>query len=180
MARLCFQSDWSIYGVSKMSTKTISKEEVLSLFEYKDGSLYWKSNRSGVRKNRLAGSKLKNGYVHVSVNTVFFYVHRLVFLIHHGFIPERIDHINGIRDDNRIENLRAATQSQNLWNMKMRGSNTSGVKGVHFCKKKKKWIAKFNMYYKTYYAGEFHTIKEAEAAVIKKREELQKEFARHE
>lgn len=163
-----------------MSTKTISREEVLNLLEYKEGVLYWKTSRQGVKKNRLAGSTIAGGYRHISINGVYFYVHRLVFLIHHGFIPEKVDHINGIRNDNRIENLRAATQSQNLWNMKIRSSNKSGVKGVFFCNTKKKWVAKFNMYYKAYYAGSFNTIEEAEEAIIKKREILHKEFARHE
>ena len=84
----------------------MTKEELHELFEYRDGNLYWKINR--VTKKcigKKAGSKCKNGYEHIQINYKYIYSHRAIFLYHHGYLPKILDHINGIRDDNRIENL---------------------------------------------------------------------------
>lgn len=56
--------------------------------------------------------------------------HRIIFFLHFGYCPEIIDHIDGIRTNNRISNLRAATLSQNNCNTKLRKDNSSGHKGV--------------------------------------------------
>ena len=62
--------------------------------------------------------------------------------MHHGYIPSNIDHIDGVGANNRIENLRQASVSENMYNTKMNTVNTSGFKGVHFNKRKRKWQAK--------------------------------------
>lgn len=69
------------------------------------------------------------------------YLHHVVFLLHHGFLPKYIDHKDGNSKNNQIENLRAATQSQNIANSKLSASNTSGCKGVTWRKDTEKWQA---------------------------------------
>lgn len=61
-------------------------------------------------------------------------VHHLVWARYYGKWPKIIDHINGIKDDNRISNLREATKSQNCHNTSMSKNNTSGIKGLSFGK----------------------------------------------
>ncbi|MDW9644459.1 HNH endonuclease signature motif containing protein [Sinorhizobium meliloti] len=68
--------------------------------------------------------------------------HRVVWLLHSGEWPtHNIDHINGIRTDNRIANLRAVTKAENLRNRALSSKNTSGVMGVHWSAKDERWIA---------------------------------------
>lgn len=114
--------------------RLISADYVSSILEYRDGLLYWrhrpkdffKSSRSWRHFNNLfsgkvAGSVANTGYVAVGIifngKTRLYMAHRVVWLIHHGQWPDgEIDHINRIRDDNRIENLRLASRSQNCQN----------------------------------------------------------------
>lgn len=120
----------------------ITQKEVRELFEYRDGRLYWKVSPSrGVRENDLAGSLSSEGYVRVGVKGREYFAHRLIWLYHNGYFPEnQIDHINRKRDDNRIKNLREASRSCNLRNMKLDKRNTSGITGVCWNKYRKKWV----------------------------------------
>ena len=92
-------------------------------FDYKNGKIY--------RKNgNLAGNILKNGYGLVSVEGKRYGIHRIIYAMHYGFMPEIIDHIDGNPLNNNICNLRLATKSQNSMNQKLSIKNTSGYKGV--------------------------------------------------
>lgn len=156
----------------------ITQEEALYYFEYQNGKVYWKVGKKGARKKQEAGTLTPLGYRQVMCNGVFILVHRLVYLMHHGYLPKEIDHINGKRDDNRIENLRATTRSQNMWNRKLNKNNTSGIKGV--TKLKDKWAARVCTNSKLKHIGVFDTIEEAKKAVEEYRTEHHKEYARHE
>lgn len=118
----------------------LTKEFCNSIFEYKDGNLYWK-NRNDLPKKwntkfvgKLAGWKTDTGYFSVAIYSKKYKVHRIIFLMHHGYLPEEVDHINNNRLDNRIENLRAATSSENKKNSLLPCHNTSGIKGVSWHK----------------------------------------------
>jgi hypothetical protein len=104
-----------------------------------------------------------SGYYVVKINSKAYPWHRLVWEHFYGPIPEgmQIDHINGVRDDNRLENLRLATNSQNGMNTKKYKNNTSGVRGVRWNKSKGKWEASINVNGKTKYLGSFKDIKKA-------------------
>jgi hypothetical protein len=159
----------------------VTKDLLNQLFEYKEGGLYWKVNRnSRARKGQEAGTCLTSaGYKCLNLNYTMYATHRLIFLFHHGFLPEKIDHINGNKVDNRIENLRAASVSENGWNAKKRVDNTSGVKGV-WKHNQGKWAAELTMNKKKIWLGLFVEKEEAANAVKQYREQHQKEFARHE
>ena len=85
----------------------------------------------------------KQGYKVGNINNSLFRAHRIAWAIHYGYDPKnQIDHINGDRQDNRIENLRIVTNQQNSWNQKMRSTNKSGINGVSWCKMMNKWVAR--------------------------------------
>ena len=109
-------------------------------------------------------------------------IHRIVWEMHFGTIPDNkiIDHIDGNPFNNRIENLRLADGFENAWNAKKSKRNTSGVKGVYFSNAHKKWVAEISRNKKRKYLGMFDSIADASSAVSIAREDLHKEFARHE
>jgi len=158
----------------------ITQEIVKEFFYYKEGSLYTAKSRQGVWKDLKAGSLRHNGYYYVRFQNKMYLEHRLIFLYHHGYLPKVIDHTDGSKTNNKIENLREATQAQNCWNMKKPNTNTTGVKGVWFDKERNKWYAEFKTEGKKNYVGRFDTLEEATERLHEARELAQKEFARHE
>lgn len=157
-------------------TNDLTREEANELFEYRDGHLYWKISGNGRKVGMLAGSKSGDGYICVRIRYKLYRVHRLVWAMHGNDPAPFIDHINGDQLDNRIENLRAATHSQNCMNRRQRSDNKSGIKGV--MRKKDKWYGCVTLNYKVYPAGYFDCKEDAAAAVDKLRKELHGEFAR--
>ncbi len=158
----------------------ITYEEAHRLFLYKDGELYWKVNPKFHNKiGTKVGHLHKNGYVTCGIARKNYYVHRIIYLMHYNQYPPQVDHIDNNKANNKIENLRAATQQQNSCNEKLRVTNTSGVKGVYFNKRKQRWHARISQYYKEIHIGYFKTLEEAEKAIKEKRKELHKEFANH-
>lgn len=119
-------------------------EYIRTNFRYCDGVLYRTTARGGEPIGKLAGwLTVCNGrpYWKISIMRKTKYLHHVIFLMHHGYIPKVIDHIDGDSTNNKIENLRAATQSQNMANSTMKSNNTSGYKGVTFRKDTNKWAA---------------------------------------
>lgn len=119
------------------------REFLINNFYVSDGKLFRKVNISkSMLKNTEAGTTNKIGYRQVKINKVLYYTHRLIFLMEFGFMPTTVDHINGDKLDNRIENLRQATYRENNCNVPVRKNNTSGVKGVYFSKRFNTWHAR--------------------------------------
>jgi len=128
----------------------------------------------------VVGWKTSGGkYLAVSIQGKAMYIHRLAYLFTYGYLPKFIDHINGNRTDNRIDNLRECTQSQNGFNKKSTKSK-SGIKNVVWHKNEKKWHVQITVNRKKHNFGYFKCIKEAEKIAVKARIELHGEFARHE
>lgn len=125
-----------------MSMK-ISQEYVKELFFYRGGKLYWRVSESNrVTIGKEAGCKQENSYRVVGIGGKVYMAHRLVWIYHHGYMPEgMIDHINKNPMDNRIDNLREVDKKCNARNCGNPKNNTSGVKGVSFCPNRKKWKA---------------------------------------
>jgi hypothetical protein len=108
-------------------------------------------------------------YRRVKHNGVSYRVHRVVWEMHNGPIPEGlvVDHVNGNGLDNRIENLRLVTLSENQRNTKLRKDSTTGVRGIGWHKATQKWIATIRVNNKTFYLGVFSTLLDAVAARLR-------------
>ena len=108
----------------------MDQETIRKLFEYRDGALYWRKKKPPkVSAGDRAGCYDNNGYRVVGINRVRYYEHRLIFLYHHGRMPELMDHIDRNPSNNTIENLREVPHSVNMHN-RAAWTNT-GHKGVH-------------------------------------------------
>lgn len=129
----------------------VSSSELHRIFNYNidDGCLVWKPrpDRSKEWNTRYAGQPAgcftkRQGYMHVTINGKGIRTHKVVWAWCHGDWPSgHIDHINGIKTDNRIENLRLVSNQENHRNMPMQRNNTSGVTGVNWCSRLSKWRA---------------------------------------
>ena len=158
-----------------------------SLFYEKDGILFWKkkeivSLRSCFNTkyaNKEAGAFDGKGYRRVvyKQGCKSIGVHRVIFLMHYGYLPEVIDHINGKPADNRIENLRAATRQTNNQNSCLARHNTSGVKGVSYSKSNRHWRCSLSFNNKTKEVSGFRTIEDAADFMDLWRSEAHGEFA---
>ncbi len=114
-----------------------------------------------IKPNAIAGTRTANGYRQIRYDNHIYYAHRLAWLYTYGNFPDRfIDHINRVRDDNRIANLREADDKQNCQNMSLRSDNDTGVRGVSWNASRGKWRAKI----RDRHLGMFSTISEARAA----------------
>lgn len=158
---------------------TLTKEYLQSIFEYRDGELYWKKLKvnNQVKVGDKAGFVTNNNYRNVIVDGKKTPVHHIVFIMHYGIVPEKIDHKDNNRLNNRIENLRIATPANNSQNAIRRKDNTTGVKGVNYCKRDKMFIARIQANGIRHLVGYYKTLEEAEQAVIKARKQYHKEFA---
>jgi hypothetical protein len=157
----------------------ITKELALEYFKYADGKLFWKktdTNRCKIGDE--VGFFDELGYRKVNFKYRKEAVHRLIFLMHYGYLPREIDHADGNPSNNRIENLRAASINENRQNTKLRKDNSSGLKGITWDKSRNKWLVRVNCNKKTVYQGRFDDLELAELVAIEARDKYHKEFAR--
>ncbi|CQJ12503.1 Uncharacterised protein [Yersinia mollaretii] len=131
-----------------------------------DGSLRWKVRRGGVVPGSSAGSAHRSGYLRVGLSGKTYTVHRIIWEMHNGPIPEgmQIDHIDHNRVNNRLENLRIVTPSQNSKNRTLQANNSRGVCGVVWDKSKRKWYSQIMINKKQINLGRFNDIDEAISA----------------
>ena len=150
-------------------------------YESETGKLRWKIKPcTKVRCGDIAGCHSR-GYLVVRYKKVLYLAHRVIYRMVYGEIPVgmEIDHKNRVRDDNRIENLRLATRSENVRNSTIRSSNTSGFIGVSWCKKMRKWVASLKLSNRKIYLGFFVSKSEAIAARLTGEKEHHGEFAQY-
>lgn len=156
-----------------------SQRELLEIFDYDDGVLIWKNPS---RKKCYTGKPVgdvdpKGQYIRVRLKRKTLLVHRIIYIMHYGYIDEhiQIDHINNNRKDNRIENLRPCSNMQNQWNRRKSKMKTNDCpKGVY--PHKNKFRAKITKNKKEIHLGLFWTIKDAERAYNNAAKEIQGEF----
>jgi hypothetical protein len=144
--------------------KGYSREFLATLFSY-DPHSGWITRLVTRGYQALAGDVIdclhSAGYYHTQVDGKRLLAHRLAYFLHTGETPEEIDHIDGDRKNNKFENLRAATSSLNKYNIPLKSTNTSGFKGVHFDKRKKKFTAQIMLEGRYVHLGRFEDPKEA-------------------
>jgi hypothetical protein len=124
----------------------------------------------------------KTRHTHYAQSKKYPSLHRMVLakMLERELLPEeQVDHINGLGWDNRRENLRLATRSENSRNRRLSRQNTSGYKGVSWDKREKKWSAYLKVNKKFVYFKFFTTREAAYAAVCEVREQYHKEFTNH-
>jgi hypothetical protein len=163
-------------------------------YEPETGKLYWRERNTETHSMthqvpeykvanwnaRMAGMEAftaqQDGYLRGRVYLKTLSAHRVVWAIHYGEWPkDDIDHINHDRLDNRISNLRSVTRKNNNKNRSMRTDNTSGIMGVSWHKRTKKWIAYIHSDKGRKYLGLFSEKEEAESA----RKAAEAEFGYH-
>jgi hypothetical protein len=155
-----------------MITQTYLKQ----IFDYCDGNLIWKVKPAArVKIGDKVGSLNAQGRLCTRIKSKSYLIHRLIFMWHHGFLPEFIDHIDNNPLNNRIKNLRCATRKQNNQNAKMPVTNTSGVKNVFLHKETQRWQVLIS----GKYFGLYKDKELAELVAMEARDKLHKEFARH-
>lgn len=126
---------------------TLTTDRLKELFSYSEETGFFTRIKCvrGIKSaiGKILVSNHTSGYVTVRIDGHLYYAHRLVFLYVNGRFPEMfVDHINGVKDDNRISNLRECTTSENLQNIRAPlPQNTHGFLGVHYCKYTKKFRA---------------------------------------
>lgn len=169
----------------------LTKEYVRECFDYnpETGILYWKRRPiehfrtergcrtfNTSRSGKPAGYKSKDGYLNLELDAIAYRLHILIWIWMNDEIPDEIDHINGIRDDNRYVNIRNVNRFENQRNAKRRKDNTSGVTGVIWHERLQKY--EVSIYYKknNMYLGVYADFDEAVAV----RKAAEKEYGFHE
>ena len=157
---------------------TLTKDYLNSLFVYKDGNLFWKKTKGRIVGGSLAGTK-SHHYYQICINYKIYRTHRLIWIFHNGNTNSMIDHINGDSFDNRIENLRICTISENSFNSKIHINNSSGVKNVSWSSQKQKWRARIVFKNKEIHVGFFDNLNDAKINIELVKKNLHKEFYRN-
>lgn len=154
-------------------------ERLREVFDYdpNSGVLFWKKRTSNrVKVGSAAVCPSGNGYLKVRLDSVLYYAHRVAYAIANGAIPDgaEIDHINGVRNDNRLCNLRLVSPMDNRRNQWLRADNKSGVNGVYWSKNAGKWLSTIGVAREQIYLGCFDNFDDAVAA--RKAAEVEHQF----
>ena len=145
----------------KQNPLPIDQELIKSILDYDptSGEFRW------INSGKKAGCTHKSsGYRHIKINSVTYQAHRIAWCYMNCDTPMSIDHINGDKSDNRIENLRVVTDSENQKNQKKYRTNNSGFTGVHWHSFSNKWRADITVNRKKKTIGYFDCKQDAIAA----------------
>ncbi len=149
-----------------------SLRELLS-YDPMTGQLTWLVNRGRVHVGEIAGSLDSRGYRVITIDGKNYKAHRLAWLYVNGAWPaDRIDHQNGVPDDNRIANLREATDAENGQNRTKQANNKSGFLGVSWHKPSGQWVAQIMLDGRKSHLGYFPTPEAAYAAYLTAKSQL--------
>lgn len=157
----------------------ITKKEIEKIKEYlnynpKTGIFTWIKSKRRRIKGRIAGS-LNDGYLSIEFNYISYRINRLAWVIYYGKNPKnQIDHINGIKTDNRIKNLRDVTCQENIQNTRKNNSRSKSKLLGAFFVREGKYVSSIGFNKKTYQLGVFKTAADAHKAYLKAKRKLHK------
>jgi hypothetical protein len=150
---------------------TLEQSLLHEMLDYLDGQLIWKNKKDNLAhlNGKVAGCMHKSGYRQIKFGQIMYPAHRIMWIYHNGSIDEnmQIDHINGIKTDNRIENLRLVTAQQNCFNR-----SKLIAKGYCWNKATQKWQASITVGGKNKYLGLFTNEEDARKAYLNSAQNL--------
>jgi hypothetical protein len=150
---------------------TLEQSLLHEMLDYQDGQLVWKNKKDNLAhlNGKVAGCMHKSGYRQIKFGQTLYLAHRIMWIYHNGSIDEnmQIDHINGVKNDNRIENLRLVTAQQNCFNR-----SRHKAKGYSWSKAAQKWQATIQENGKNKYLGVFVNEEDARNAYLDKVKKL--------
>lgn len=146
----------------------LTKKALHECFYYSKGLLYWKkrplnhfktlcarNSFNGQFAGEVAGTLTPKGYIRITLFGKGCFAHRAIWVMFNGCINYAIDHIDGNKVNNKINNLRDVNQSNNSKNTKMKSTNTSGITGVTWHKGSSRWISRASINGKRLNIGTF-------------------------
>lgn len=148
---------------------TSSRVRELLRYDEANGTFAWLRNQGAARAGSVAGTGKPGAYRSIKLDGKRYYAHRLAWLLTTGTWPKgQIDHINGVRDDNRIANLRDVTQFENMQNLRTATAQnrSCGLLGASFEKRSGLWQSKIRLNGHQYHLGRYETADLAHAAYI--------------
>lgn len=157
----------------------LTQNELKEILDYNKntGIFKWKVQRSQMKIGDISGHlKANSGYIQIKIYRKNYFAHRLAWLYIYGYFPKNdIDHINHIRNDNRIKNIRDVTKSFNTKNLQLKPKAKSGIQGVYWFEKNKSWRARITV------NGKHKTLKQSKDInkVIKARKEAELKYGFH-
>jgi hypothetical protein len=157
-----------------MTTQELTQNSLKEWFDFDGKTLSWKDKS---RETKICFNKAGYPMIRFAGNARL--VHRLVYLMTYGFIPQELDHINGDKNDYSLLNLRPATSSENKQNKGAECDNRSGYKGVSWDIRFKRWIVRATKNKKTYSSVGFKSAEDASEFACLLRDMLHGDFANH-
>ena len=152
----------------------VTQERLKELFDYQDGTFIRRKNGMSIVAN--FGNKR---YLRVYVDNKPYSLHRMIYLWHHGHLPKTLDHIDGDRANNKIENLREATQQQNCLNRKHHSNSKSPYKNVYWHQAMNKWTVVMQVDGSRKQLGYYDNVELADLIAMEARNKFQGQFGRH-
>lgn len=158
----------------------VNQKLLKELFSYKDGDLFWNVRMANrVYVGDAVGSVHDDEYQYKRVGILGkrYLLHKIVYMWHYGTMPNVVDHIDGNSANNRIENLRAATKSENSLNKKVRADSSTGIKNVTWYKPLKKWVVNLSVNKKRKHIGYFEDLELASLVALEAMEKFHGQFS---
>lgn len=182
----CDETDQRIANlrpIVKVDTSVkLTAERLRMLLDYDPdtGKFYRRTRHGGTVVGRETGTvSSTSGYIMISADNRRYNAHRLAWLHVHGTWPVEVDHVNMDRSDNRLSNLREASRAENSCNRPVQRNNkSSGIKGVTWSHKRRKWLAQIGKDGKHYNLGAYSSIEEAATAYKDAADRLHGAFGR--
>ena len=156
-----------------------TQEQLLEYFTYnfETGELFWKIDKNRAKAGDKVCTPHPSGYLAVQIDCIGYLVHRVIWCLIYGEFPESlIDHKDLDKQNNRLDNLRQSNGSGNCCNSTLRSDNTSGVKGVGWHSKLRKWQVRIQVNRKRT-TNYFTSFEDAKLFIENQRQLLHKEFA---